>query len=305
MNLMNFKSQAVQSIKQLRVSQPFNYLTTTAARALLNATGKKSERAIQYLHRSGVTRVRLPNGHYLRLWSRGDDWVSTQIFWRGWDGYEPETVPLFFRLAQRSKTIFDVGSHVGYFTLLAAHASPRGQVYAFEPLSGPFGRLQRNVHFNGLRNVVCTQTAVGESEGTAEFFHVAAELPTSSSLSYAFMESADNLTHSEVPVVTLDNFVRQHHINRVDLMKIDTESTEPDVLRGMSETLKRDHPTMICEVLHQRNTGAALEEILKPLGYHFYLLTPDGPQQRQNIEGQKELFNYLLTTKKADEVKHL
>jgi hypothetical protein len=79
---------------------------------------------IKHLHRFGIVRSRLPHGRTLRLWSRGDDWIANQVHWRGWDGYEPETLPLFFRLAATARVTLDVGAHVGFFTLLAGHANP-------------------------------------------------------------------------------------------------------------------------------------------------------------------------------------
>lgn len=303
---MNFKQRAKSAAKQLRASQPFNYAATSGVRALLRATGRQPEAVVKHLHRTGITRARLPNNNRLRLWSRGDDWVSNQIFWRGWDGYEPEAVPLFYRLATRSQTTFDVGSYVGYFTLLAAHANRKSRVYAFEPMPASFKRLQKNVALNGLSHRVrCIQAAVGAEDGTAEFFHVDADMPTSSSLSREFMEGADRLKSSVVPVIALDRFVRDNNIQRLDLMKIDTETTEPDVLRGLSETLQRDHPAMICEVLHGRGSGKPLQEILEPLGYRFYLLTPDGPQLQSEIQGHAEWFNYLFTTQTPAEVERL
>ena len=62
--------------------------------------------------------------------------------------------------------------------------------------------------------------------------HGRVELPTSSSLSYEFMRSADQLEVSHAPVITLDGFVCDNAIERVDLVKIDTESTEPPVRSG-------------------------------------------------------------------------
>src|SRR5882724_8020540 len=83
------------TLKRLRVSQPVNYLVTSTVHALFSATGMRSEFVIKHLHRAGNVWLALPNSRTLRLWSRGDDWVSNQVYWRGWDGYEPETVPLF------------------------------------------------------------------------------------------------------------------------------------------------------------------------------------------------------------------
>jgi FkbM family methyltransferase len=291
-------------LKRLRVSQPLNYLATSTVHALFSATGLRSEFIVKHLHRVGDVRLALPNKRTLRLWSRGDDWVSNQVYWRGWKGYEPETVPLFYRLATRAQVTFDVGAYVGFFTLLASHANPGGRVYAFEPLAGVYERLRKNIALNRLDHVQCIKSAVGETDGTADFFHVPLELPTSSSLSFEFMCSADNLTVSAVPIITLDRFVQQNNIDRVDLVKIDTESTEPQVLRGMIETLKRDKPFIVCEVLG-RGSERELEETLQPIGYRYYHLTPAGPVLSERIEGHPEWLNYLFTALSPDEVEGL
>lgn len=96
---------------------------------------------MRHLHRLGRVATRLPDGRVLRLWSQADDWVSNQVFWRGWQGYEPETTPLFYRLARRAHVTLDVGAHVGFFSLLAGHANAAGRVFAFEPLEKAFRRF--------------------------------------------------------------------------------------------------------------------------------------------------------------------
>jgi FkbM family methyltransferase len=218
------------------------------------------------------------------------------VFWRGWSGYEPETIPLFYRLAQRAQTTIDVGAYVGFYTLIAAHANASGRVYAFEPMSDVFERLRSNVSLNRLENVMCINSAVGDDDGEAEFFHMSSEMPCSSSLSYQFMSSVVDLKVSKVSVTTLDRFVLDNKIERVDLVKIDTETTEPQVIRGMSGILARDNPDIVCEVLG-RGSESALEEMLRPLGYHFYHLTPDGPVLRTQITGHPEWLNYLFSAR--------
>src|SRR4051794_24818086 len=121
-------------LKAMRAWRPFNAPATIATRSLSRLTGHEFESAIKHLPRTGPVRSRLPNGEVLRLWSRGDDWISNQVFWRGWSGYEPETAPLFFRLAQDADVVLDVGAYVGFFAVLAGLANRRSRVLAFEPM---------------------------------------------------------------------------------------------------------------------------------------------------------------------------
>jgi FkbM family methyltransferase len=294
---MSISSSLKSGVKSLRSSQPFNRIATAGSRSLLSLTGLKSEFLIKHLHRIDLVESRLPNGKTLRLQSKGDDWVSNQVFWRGWQGYEPETIPLFFRLAEKSQVTFDIGSYVGLFSLLAAYANENSKVFAFEPMAAIYERFKQNVVLNKLQNVEIVLGAVGAEEGEAEFFHLdGAELPTSSSLSHEFVKDNENITSTKVKIFKLDTFIADKKIDCVDLMKIDTESTEPEVLRGALSLLERDHPNMICEVLKDRGSEQALAEILRPLGYNFYLMTPDeGLVKREQIEGHPEYLNYFFT----------
>jgi len=265
------------------------------AKALSQATGLRPDFLVDHLPRMGVVHLELPNGQRLRLLSRGDDWIPNQVFWHGWDGYEPETVPLFFRLASTARITLDVGAHVGLYSLLAACANHYGQVYAFEPLGSNCERLKQNVHLNELTNVLCLQKAVGETDETAEFYHGTSGAPLSNSLSPRLLRFDPNMNCSTVQVITVDRFVRERKLEGVDLIKIDTETTELQVLKGMAETLKRDRTNIICEVWGgPRNM---FDELLRPLGYKYYSLTKDGPIE---YTGENISQNYLFTTHDID-----
>jgi FkbM family methyltransferase len=286
----------VRLLKTLRISQPFNAVATTLVRALLSLAGQRPEWVIRHLHRAGYVSAALPNGRKLRLWSRADDWVSNQLYWRGWAGYEHETVQTFFPLATRARVIFDVGAYVGYYTLLAAHANPRGRVFAFEPHPTVYERLRGNVRLNDLDNVECVHAAVGSAPGEATFFAVRSGLPTSSSLSHEFMGARTDLQPFAVSVISLDEFVRSRGLTGIDLVKIDTETTEPQVLEGFIATLRRDHPVILCEVLPGHGVETALEAILEPLGYRYYRLDSDGPSLCSRIEPNTAALNHLFMT---------
>jgi len=286
-----------RALRALRRWTPLNHVVTSTVRAALGAGGRPPAWAVGHLHRVGAVSAGLPNGHVVRLWSRGDDWISNQVFWRGWAGHEPETAALFFALARRAAATLDVGAYVGYYALLAAHANPAGRVIALEPMPAIHARLARHVSLNRLVNVECLMAAAGAREETAHFYHVGAGLPTSSSLSREFMAGVERLVSTPVPVVVLDRVVRERGLPRVDLVKIDTESTEPDVLEGLHETLARDRPWILCEVLKGRGAEERLGPILEPFGYRFYLLTPQGPVPKTRIEGHPQWLNYLFAAR--------
>lgn len=283
-----------QQLKYLRNTQPFNWVATTLMRPILRITGVDGATVTKHLHRRGTVKAKLPNGRTLRLWSQGDDWVSNQIFWNGWNAYETETLSLFFELASRAEVILDVGAHVGVFSLVAGHANSSARVFAFEPVAPTYQRLQSNVALNQLTNVRCFQSALGDKDETTEVFHQPG-MTFTASLSREFMNWQPAWSSSMVAVVTGDKFVEENDLPRVDLMKIDTESTEPQVLAGMLKTIERDHPNIICEVLPDL-TEKSIENLLTPLGYSFYRITDRGLVREERITGDPKFRNYLFTT---------
>ena len=287
------------AVKRLRAWPPVNGALTQPVRAALALAGARSEWAVKHLPRCGRVEATLPDGKTLVLWSRGDDWVSNQVFWRGWAGHEPETAPLFRALAARSRVTLDVGAHVGYYALLAGHANPAGRVFAFEPLPLAVERLRRHIAQNGLANVECIAVAASDVDGAVEF-HVPRghALPCSAGVSAAFHAPwAHAMETVRVPSVTLDAFVRARGLDAVDLVKIDVEGGEPAVLRGAAFVLERFRPDIVCEVLSATDAADQLAEILRPLGYTFDLLTADGPQRRERPEPHPDWMNYLFTAR--------
>jgi FkbM family methyltransferase len=288
------------ALKGLRASQPFNAWLTSAVRFGCASVGWLPDRVVMHVLRYGDVVSALPDGRALRFWSQGDDGVANAVFWRGWTGSERETAPLFYSLARTARVTLDIGAHVGYYSVLAGLANPSGRVYAFEPLRAICVRLENNLRLNQLTHAEVVPKAVSATVGQAEFFHTEeGQLPTSSSLSSAFMGAAvkSGLQKQLVEITTVDTFVREHDIAAVDLVKIDTETTEPEVLRGMMDTLRRDRPDIVCEVLEFGDTGRKIQPILEPLGYRFYHLRDSGPTLTDRIEPHPRFLNYFFTAR--------
>jgi len=290
------RSSVISALKRLRVSQPFNWVATTATRLLLSAAGIDSEFVVSHLHRMGEVSDTLPNGRRLVVWARADDGIANLVFWRGWAGYEAESVPLFYRLASTARVTLDIGAFVGYYALLAGHANPAGRVFAFEPMPRIHERLQHNVKVNSLTNVQCICAAVGNRDGDTEFFYSTLTLlPTMSSISWQAMKGQPQLVKGNVPVVTIDRFARERGIEGIDLVKIDTESAEPQVLQGMNGVVTRDRPAILCEVLGGLGVEGPLDDFVQCHGYHAFHLTSEGPIACKRIEAHPTMRNYLFS----------
>ncbi len=244
---------------------------------------------------SGKVSVELPDGKRLLLYGGAGDEVTGLAFWRGFGGFEPEITRIFYALAKESKVIFDIGASVGYYALLAAIGNQEAKVYAFEPAPRAFEKLNRNIQLNGLSNVITTDNAVTNFEGEVTLYIPAGDMPTSASTLAGFRKAEQEL---QVRATTIDTFAIKNSIEKVDLLKIDTEGTEPLVLEGSRGVIQRDEPVIICEVLKGR-TEKSLLHFLSPLGYDFYWMTDKGLIHKEIIEGDRtyKYKNYLFCKK--------
>lgn len=223
----------------------------------------------------GVLSVRLSSGVKFKMATNETSTVTKYIFWRGADNYEYTKV--FEKLAERSSSFIDIGANIGYYSLLAGHIRPDIKVYAVEPASAPFHFLRENIRINKIEKQVkefCL--ALSNVEGEVEFFELVnkGDYHTSNNLAGSGSMRADDVVKNEyrafkVPSQTVDKFIKENLIAKVDLVKMDTEGTENLVLLGADEMLSKHRPIIICETLFH-TIEDKLEEIMLRYGYEFY-----------------------------------
>lgn len=250
----------------------------------------------------GRISTRLPDGSTLRLISDGadgKDYIAYKVAGRSLGRFEPETTRVFTELLRNAKTFFDVGANTGLFALAAAADSER-RVVGFEPVPQIARRFAENVRLNGFGNVRVEACAVDERVGelTLHIPITKSSLPTSASAAAGFKSETCAVP---VPAVTLDRYVAEQGIVSVDLMKIDTETTEDRVLRGAAALIRRDEPAIVCEVLHQGrrpSVAAVVDDLLTPLGYRYFWITARGLVECVSPLGDptNEFLNYLFIT---------
>ena len=172
-----------------------------------------------------------------------DRQVSLSLLLHG--TYEPEETTLFERTLCPGMVVVDAGANLGVYTLLAARAvGPTGRVVAFEPDPATFQLLSENVSRNHLSNVDLRNEGLAEESGTMSLYRVPGH-PALASLSRSNARSS--AVRVDVPVATLDEVLEELGIERVDVMKLDTQGAEIDILRGARETIERARPAMFVE----------------------------------------------------------
>jgi FkbM family methyltransferase len=252
--------------------------------------------------RVGEIEISLPNERTLTLWGEDEDLLASRLWMLGWDSYEPEVVWPWLTLARDAKVVLDVGAHVGLFALLAGHANPASEVWAFEPLADTFRLLQRNVSLNTGVSVRCVQTAVGDRASQARLY---VDPTNRYDISASFTASEGRSVGVDVRQIDLDSWAAENGVSGVDLVKIDAEGAEPQVFAGMAGILERDRPDVVVEVFSDAS-ARAVGKIASAYGYRHFLLTPGRPVATDGVRLYDPPYpNYLLSTRSVDEVSGL
>ena len=236
---------------------------------------------------SGLRAIALPPARRFFMIS---DPTSDALAAKGFYDHGGEALRCFLALLPRTRTFVDIGANTGVYGLLAM-AEHVSAVHAFEPVPFILERLDANAALNGfpLRG---RHAAVGAESGDITIYVPKGSMPTEASTRADFRPGSAGLL---VPSTTLDDFCRSHRIDRIDLLKIDTESTEPDVLRGAAEVLRRHRPVILCEVLHGL-TERALHDVMDAERYAFFSIRDDGLTKVDRIVGDStyRFLNFLV-----------
>ncbi len=254
-------------IKSILYNRKFNPIFRLLIKPFSYFIPKKLARKLPML---GKISVRLPDGNSLILEDiNGEDSISRVLYWKGFKGFEYETTKVFFELSKRSKVTLDIGSNIGYYALLAGIANKEAKVYAFEPVPRVYERLKRNIELNKCSNIKAICAAVTSSNGKIAMYVPKFDLPTSASSSKGYRENVEEL---EVLAVSLDSFADKEKVE-INLMKIDTETTENDVLKGAQNIIQKNRPIMLCEVINEilDSDLKSIEEFLNSIDYVYYL----------------------------------
>lgn len=216
------------------------------------------------------------NGYELLVLANED--VGRQIHYRGY--YEQaETVYLRKKIRPDSICV-DVGANVGYFAMLMAQTAHSGSVHAFEPIALNASLLKASAVLNGYFNIHINQCAVGDTEGEVSFSQ-------SADSAYSSMLDTDRKPLQQVitvPSLTLDGYLDQNQVPRVDILKADVEGAEGLVISGASGLLSdnKRRPDVILMELYDDNlkvfgsSVGLMVEKLQDFGYRPFVIDEQG-----------------------------
>lgn len=217
---------------------------------------------------------------------------------------ERECVLSYVAKSKGEESVFmDIGGNCGLYSLNVTQRYPKAHAYCFEPVPTSQAMITINGRHNGLADrITLVSVALGDRPTTVRM-----------TASYSAMDhilpgnDKEELSPLiiEVPMITLDDFVKERALNRVDFIKCDVEGAELLVFKGAQGVLARFHPPILVEIESRHTkrfayTPEDLDKFLRTFDYVPCIPVPSDevkrlPSIRNGIEQGYSNFLYLHT----------
>ena len=223
--------------------------------------------------------VKIDRKHSFYL--HNDSIVENEIFWNGYGNcWEKASLEIWAKLSRKSKTIIDIGANNGVYSLVAAAMNGKAKIFSFEPNQLYIPSLKNNISVNEYQKCIFpVQLAVGEKTGVCEI----------DDYSSTYKKLICN-------TVSIDDYVKKNNLNKVNLIKIDVEHYEPYVVKGLLNTIEKDRPSIIIEILTEK-TANKLYKMLERFDYLYFNINENRGLKKVDKLCKSDSFNFLLCTK--------
>ena len=240
-----------------------------------------------------VGTFRLPGGasYKLAVMMAADDPYRKAI---SLSGGQDSDWRLCLAMLRPGDVFFDVGANVGAFAIPAGvHGA---EVHAFELLYDNVGCILDSVAQNAIDKIWVTHGAVWDRAGAVGFD------------GHSAWGTVKPSARTLVAALRLDDYVAQHGIGRVAMMKLDVEGAEKAALAGAADLIARDHP----DILFESNTltcgysGYSYRELFRVLtqaGYRLFRVGADvlHPWAEDDVQ-ELVVADYLATIRSDAEI---
>jgi len=168
---------------------------------------------------------------------RGYRWAfgsGSPAYWLG--SYKLSRQHKLMEVLKEGSVFFDLGAHVGFFTLLASHlVGDEGRVVAFEPNPENVKYLNKHIEWNQRKNVTVIEAAIGDQTQLVCFDPcltraMGAVCPTGS---------------MTVQMLTLDYLYKEAKVPAPQVIKIDIEGSECMALEGGRKLISERRPVLL------------------------------------------------------------
>lgn len=175
---------------------------------------------------------------------------------------------------QAGDIVIDGGGCLGDTAVLFALAvGVAGKVFSFDPLPAHQRAIRHNAAQNDLNTIEVIPMALGETSNNVQIESFGATMDASHMGNIVQFGFRCTEGPAQLPITTIDDFVQQRHVPKVDFIKMGIEASELSALKGAAKTIATYRPKLAISLYHQPDDFTAIPQFLSSLcpDYQFYL----------------------------------
>ncbi len=162
--------------------------------------------------------------------------------------HEPISTQIVKKTLQRGMVCLDIGANIGYYvTLESKMIGDEGKIIAIEPSPLNFDYLKRNMMLQTTKNIEVFNFAAGDKIGQINFVMDENESNSGRVISDDEAKKWSGPV-TKLPVKTIDSFLEEIKIDKIDFLRMDVEGYEYHIFQGMKNTIKKSKPIIQIEV---------------------------------------------------------
>lgn len=159
-------------------------------------------------------------------------------------------------------TIIDGGAYIGDSAEVFINSQKVEKIYAFEPVSSHFNKMLSYIEEKGLFDkIVPVKKALWNKKGKVQLI-----------FNGGASEVSEDIVE-EVETISIDEFVKENKIEKIDVIKLDIEGAEYEAVEGAQETIKMHKPILLISVYHREKDlfeiKPMIEELRKDYRFKF------------------------------------
>lgn len=225
------------------------------------------------------------------------------------DQYERADSEMLYKLVGERDTIFDIGANIGWYSNHLSKKLPQATIYSFEPIPDTFAQLKSNTELNKATNITLNNFAFSDKVQVLPFFYSPTITGASSSVN---ITENNSMVKLECQANTIDNFIVEQGIAKLDFIKCDVEGAEFMVYKGGVASIDKYKPIVFSEMLRKWSAKFNYHpndiiHLFRQSGYNCYT-THEGklkPMEAVTEDTIETNFFFLHPEKHADKIKEL
>ena len=170
------------------------------------------------------------------------------------------------------KPIFvDVGANVGQHSLFLSKFA--WQVLAFEPYPKVSMQFKQQIAHNHISNIQIFEKGLSDRLETLNYY-----APTGTNEGVGSFDKNSivkgNKSYGKLELQEGDQVIESGSWRGIKLIKIDVEGFEKRVIKGLTRTIKKERPVIVCEITYgQQLSFVSMEELKSYLPQNYEILT--------------------------------